>query len=87
VFLNQAPPGSTALGSPQQLTTILAPMDIAPGGLSTDMDDFHIGAIARGTGTPGQSHLYTSFNQTIVNGTYNGQPLPDKNNHIAMTAY
>jgi hypothetical protein len=87
VLLNQAAPGSTTLGPPQQLTTSLVPMDIAPGGLNTDMDDFHMGAIARGTGTKGQSHLYTSFNQTIVNGTYNGQPLPDKNNHISLTVY
>jgi hypothetical protein len=87
VFLNQAAAGSTALGPAQQITTVLAPMDIAPGGLNTDMDDFHMGAIARGTGTAGQSHLYTSFNQTIVNGTYNGQPLPDKNNHIGLTVY
>jgi hypothetical protein len=87
VFLNQVAPGSTALGAAQQVTKSLVPMDIAPGGLNADMDDFHMGAVARGTGTKGQSHLYTSFNQTIVSGTYNGQALPEKNNHIALTTY
>jgi len=87
VILNQVAPGNTTLRPPQQLTHDLVPMDVAPGGLNTDMDDFHIGAIARGTGTKGQSHLYTSFNQTIVSGTYNGQPLPEKNNHITLTTY
>jgi hypothetical protein len=80
-------PGTTTAGSPRQLTTVPAPMDIAPGSLHEDMDDFHIGAIARGTGAKGQSHLYTSFSRTIVNGTYNGQPLPEKNNHITRTTY
>jgi len=87
VLMNQAPPGSTTLGPRQAITKGLVPMDTAPGFLNTNMDDFHIGAIVRGTGTKGQSHLYTSFNQTVVNGSYHGQPLPEKNNHIALTAY
>ena len=87
VLLNQVAPGSTTLGAPQQVTRSLVPMDSAPGFLGTDMDDFHIGAIARGTGTKGESHLYTSFNQTVVNGNYNGQSLPEKNNHIGLTVY
>lgn len=87
VFLNQAAPGSTALGPPQELTATPAPMDIAPGSLHLNMDDFHLGAVARGTGAKGQSHLYTSFDRTLVNGAYHGLPLPDKNNHIALTVY
>jgi hypothetical protein len=87
VFLNQIAPGSTAIGAAQQVTTALAPMDIAPGFLNLNLDDFHLGAIARGTGTAGQSHLYTSFNRTLVEGTYQGKPLPDKNNHISLKTY
>jgi len=87
VLLNQIAGGSTAPGPPQQITQSLAPMDTAPGFLNIDMDDFHMGAIVRGTGQAGQSHLYTSFNRTSVNGTYNGQPLPEKNNHISRTVY
>jgi hypothetical protein len=87
VFLNQIAPGSTAIGPAQQVTTAFAPMDIAPGFLNLDLDDFHLGAIARGTGTTGQSHLYTSFNRTLVNGIYNGKPLPDKNNHISLNTF
>ena len=87
VFLNQIAPGSTTLGAPQVITQSLAPMDVAPGFMNVDFDDFHIGAIARGTGAAGQSHLYTSFNRTVVNGTYNGKLLPEKNNHIALSTY
>jgi hypothetical protein len=87
VFLNQIAPGSTAIGPAQQVTTAFAPMDIAPGFLNLDLDDFHLGAIARGTGTPGQSHLYTSFNRTLVDGIYNGKALPEKNNHISLNTF
>ena len=87
VLLNQIAPGSTALRSPQQVTSVMAPMDTDPNELSTLLDDFHIGIVARGTGTKGQSHLYTSFDLTLVNGTYGGKPLPEKNNHISLLAF
>lgn len=87
VLWNQIAPGGTAIGPRQQITRGLVPMDIAPGLLHEDMDDFHMGAVARGTGVKGQSRLYTSFGQTLVNGNYNGRPLPEKNNHISLTAY
>lgn len=87
VFLNQIGPGSTTLGPPQQITKTLAPMDTDPNLLGTFLDDFHIGAIARGTGTTGQSHLYTSFDLTVVNGTYGTKPLPEKNNHISLNTF
>jgi len=87
VFLNQIAPGSTAIGPAQQVTKAFAPMDISPGFQNLNQDDFHLGAIARGTGKPGQSHLYTSFNRTLVNGIYHGRPLPDKNNHISLHTF
>ncbi|MEO8658958.1 MAG: hypothetical protein ABI693_10835 [Bryobacteraceae bacterium] len=87
VVMNQIAPGSTVLGPQMPLTQFPAPMDLAPGRLHLDMNDFHLGAIVRGTGVAGQSHLYTSFSRTMVNGTYNGAPLPDKNNHITLTVY
>jgi hypothetical protein len=87
VLLNQIAPGRTAIGPAKAITQAAAPMDIAPGGLNTGFDDFHLGAVARGTGTAGQSRLYVSFNRTLVNGIYSGRPLAEKNNHISLFAF
>jgi hypothetical protein len=87
VFLNQIAPSTTTLGPPQQVTKTLAPMDMSPNELSVDLDDLRIGVIARGTGTAGQSHVYTSFGLSVLNGTYGGKPVPDKNNHISLSTY
>ena len=65
----------------------MVPMDTDPNELSTLLDNFHIGAIARGTGTKGQSHLYTSFDLTFGNGSYGGKPLPEKNNQISLPSF
>ncbi len=87
VLLNQISPGSTTLNPAQQITKTLVPMDTDPNSLSFFLDDFHIGAVARGTGTRGQSHLYTSFDLTGVIGTYGGKPLAEKNNHISRLMF
>lgn len=89
VFLNQIAPGTTTLGPPQSVIKSQVPMDIAADQPYTfsNQDDFRIGVAARGTGVKGQSHVYTSFGLSVVNGTYAGEPLPDKNNHINLFAY
>lgn len=87
MFLNQIAPGTTTLSPPQQITKNLAPMDIDPNEIALDLDDLRIGAIARGTGIAGQSHLYTSFGLSAVNGIYGGKPVPDKNNHISLSTF
>jgi hypothetical protein len=46
-----------------------------------------MGAVARGTGVAGQSHLYVSFDSISVNGIYNGEPVPDGNNQIELISY
>ena len=87
VLRNQIAPGGTTLGTPQQVTTTLDPIDSDPQGLSLLQSDFYMGIKARGTGTVGQSHLYTSFDSTFVAGTYNGQPDNELNNTIDMFIY
>ena len=95
IFLNQIAPGSTAIGPSQAITTALAPMDMDPNQTALNLDDLRIGAMARGTGTKGQSHLYTSFGLSVVDGTYGGKadgtnigkPLPDKNNQISLSTF
>jgi hypothetical protein len=82
VMLNQIAPGSTALGPEQLITTKLDAADSGPGG--NFLSDVQIGAISRGTGAAGHSRLYTSFNSSAVNGTYNGKSLPELNNHISL---
>jgi hypothetical protein len=89
VFLNQIAAGSTTLGAPKPITTAFAPMDVSATGTLFDDggDNFRIGAIARGTGTAGDTHLYTSFSITFVNGSYGGEPVPDMNNQISLLAF
>jgi hypothetical protein len=63
-------------------------MDIDPGDVSVaGALDYRTGAIAHGTGTAGQSHLYLSFDSDAVNGTYNQKPLPELNNFIELITY
>jgi len=52
-----------------------------------DISDIYMGIVARGTGVTGQSHLYTSFDSTIVSGAYEGQPDKELNNHLSMIPY
>ena len=87
VLRNQIAPGATTVGTPQQVTTTLDPIDSDPQGLSLLQSDFYMGVKARGTGAVGQSHLYTSFDSTFVRGTYNGVPENELNNTIDMFIY
>jgi hypothetical protein len=86
VFMAQIPPGSTTLGAAQPVTSFSA-IDTDPGPQSFYLFDLNMGAVAHGTGTAGQSHLYLSFDSVAVDGTYNKQPLPELNNHITLVTY
>jgi hypothetical protein len=86
VVLNQIAAGSTTVGAPQFLINKLD-IDDDPGNQGFFLFSTFIGAIARGNGTPGQSHLYTSFDSTAVNGSYNGRSLPESNNHVTLKVY
>ena len=87
VMRNQIAAGAIAVGTPQRVTTILDPIDSDPQNLGFLQSDQYMGIKARGTGTVGQSHLYTSFDSTFVAGTYNGQPDHELNNTIDMLIY
>lgn len=84
VVLNQVLPGTTTLGSSNPVTTFTSQTNFAMGGAGADLS---MGAVARGTGVTGQSHLYLSFDSIAVNGIYNGEPVPDENNHIELISY
>jgi hypothetical protein len=85
VVLNQILPGSTALGSSKPVTSFTSNTNFpAYGGGGSDL---YMGAVARGTGIAGQSHLYLSFNSISVNGIYSGQPVPEMNNTIQLVTY
>lgn len=87
VFVSQIPPGSTTVGTAHPVSAF-SPIDIDPGGVSyLGAFDYRMGAIAHGTGTAGQSHLYLSFDSDTVNGTYNQKPLPELNNFIELIKY
>ena len=90
VFLAQVAPGTTAVGTPQKLTTgfgdvqatsPIAVLDQPPG-----FGD-RLGLAAGGTGTAGQSHAYVGFTWNSVFGTYGGVPSVDVNNHLAAFIY
>jgi hypothetical protein len=88
VILNQIPLGSTAFGPPQPVTSF-TPTDDPPAlGFQVIAGfELYMGAVAHGTGTTGQSHLYLSFDSEAVNGTYDGKPLPELNNHIKLLTF
>ena len=87
VFLSQIAPGSTTPG-PAKAVTMFTPIDDDPGNVAEiGAFDYRMGAIARGTGTSGQSHLYLSFDSEKVNGTYNQGPLPELNNFIDLVRF
>jgi len=87
VWRNQILPGTTKVGTPQMVTTVLDPIDSNPQQLGLIQSDFFMGAIGRGNGAPGQSRLYTSFDSTTVSGTYKGRQDPELNNHISVFSY
>jgi len=88
VVLNQITPGTTTLG-PSQLVTSFTPTDLPPAlGFQIIVGyDLYMGAVAHGTGKAGESHLYLSFDSEAINGTYNGKPLPELNNHIKLLTF
>ena len=87
VLRNEIAPGGTTLGTVTMVTQMLDPIDGDPQSLGFFQSDLFMGAIARGTGKTGQSRLYTSFDSTIVAGSYQGQPDAEQNNHIGVVAY
>jgi hypothetical protein len=87
VWRNQILPGTTTVGTPQMVTTVLDPIDSDPQNFGLIQSDFFMGAIARGSGPTGQSRFYTSFDSTTVSGTYKGRPDPELNNHISVFSY
>jgi len=87
VWRNQILPGTTTVGTPQRVTTILDPIDSDPQDLGLIQSDFFMGAIARGNGVSGQSRLYTSFDSTTVPGNYEGRLDRELNNHISAFIY
>lgn len=88
VVLNQISPGTTTLGQPQLVTTATPNDDPPTLGFEVIAGfDFYMGAVARGTGTAGHSHLYLSFDSQAVNGTYNQKPLPELNNHLKLVIF
>lgn len=86
VILNPIAAGTTMIGAPQFLTNKLD-FDDDPGDQGYFLFSTFIGAIARGNGTPGQSHLYTSFDSTAVKGTYEGKSLPESNNTLMLHTF
>jgi hypothetical protein len=87
VWRNQILPGTTTVGTPQMVTTILDPIDSDPHDLGLLQSDAFMGAIARGNGVSGQSRLYTSFDSTTVRGSYEGRLNFELNNHISVFSY
>jgi len=86
VLFSQIAPGGTAPGTPQVLTR-LDPVDRDPADFGAFLTDGFLGVIARGTGSPGASRMYVSFDSTAVPGTYGGKPLAEQNNHIGRLVY
>jgi hypothetical protein len=84
VVLNQVLPGTTTPSSSKPVTTFTSNTNFAMGAAGFDLS---MGAVARGTGVAGQSHLYLSFDSISVNGIYNGEPVPDGNNQIELITY
>jgi hypothetical protein len=96
VFLAQVAPGSTTIGTTQQLTTAFSDVQA-----TTDLFGFpqpgfgptgepfgdRIGIAAGGSGIAGQSHAYVGFTSNNVSGVYSGVNSPDINNHLTRLDY
>jgi len=89
VSLNQIVAGSTTVGAPISVTSSPAPWDADPTQNPFALGfDFHFGMKARGTGTAGQSRVYTSFTSAADRrGVYNGPHLPEQNNNLQELKY
>jgi hypothetical protein len=86
VLVSQIAPGSTTVG-PAKAATAFTPIDTDPGQNAESSEDWMMGVTAHGTGTPGESHLYLSFDSELVDGTYDGAPLPELNNFLELIPY
>lgn len=87
VIRNQIAPGGTTVGTAQLVTKVLDPIDGNPQSLGYFQSDAFMGVVARGTGAPGGSRVYWSFDSTSIAGAYQGQPVPEQNNHMAEGKY
>jgi hypothetical protein len=77
IFLAQILPGSTSVSKPHQLTSAFF-----DGGYAD-----HIAVAAAGTGQAGESKVYVHFNNSPVDGSYNGHPFPIITNTLTRFEY
>jgi hypothetical protein len=89
VSLNQIAAGGTTPGSTVGVTSTPAPWDADPTQNPLAIGfDFHFAMKARGTGTAGQSVVYTSFTSTADRrAIFGGSPLPEQNNNLQKLTY
>jgi len=87
VFRNQINPGGLTVSAPQPVTKLADPIDGDPDSLALFQPDLFMGAVARGNGISGQTRLYLSFDATTVPGSYEGETVPELNNHIFAVTF
>jgi hypothetical protein len=90
VFLAQIAPGATTVSSSHQLTADFADVQAtSPLSFVLQPQGFgdRIGVAAAGTGKAGQSRAYVTYTWNTVQGTYNGVPSADVNNHVILFQY
>ena len=89
VSLNQIAAGSTTVGAPIAITSTPAPWDADPTQNPFALGfDYHFGMKARGTGTAGNSRVYTSFTSTADRrAIYGTSQLPEQNNNLQELTY
>jgi hypothetical protein len=87
IFRNQINPGGVKIGPPQPATQLSDTIDDTFSPSLLFVNDFFMGAKARGNGVSGKSRLYLSFESGLVAGTYLGHPAPDANNHLTQLSY
>jgi hypothetical protein len=87
VFRNQINAGGLKLGPPQAVTQFPDTLDNSFVPSVLPVNDLFMSAKARGNGTSGKSRLYMSFDSALVDGIYEGRPVPDANNSIIQVSY
>ncbi len=90
IFLAQVLPGTTTVGTINQVTTSLydgQPGCFADAGQQPLDCGYQIGVAAAGTGQSGQSHVYIHFNGSTANGSFNGQAFPIYTNTLTQFDY
>jgi len=85
IFLAQILPGSTSVSKPHQLTSAFYDAGIF-GSFFSGYGD-HIAVAAGGTGKTGESKMYVHFNNSPVDGIYNGHPFPIDTNTLTRFEY